>query len=231
MTPFDAVQTEALGKVFGSVVALRKVGVTLAPGVTFLLGKNGAGKSTLLHLLAGLTSPTIGKIFYGGKSSKELGITLRASIGLAPEQPLAYGELTGLENIHMFARLYRLKNPAAAAREAVRSFGLEQVASRLARGYSQGERRRLGLARAFLHDPCLLLLDEPTSGLDGAGAQSLARTVEARAEQGTIVVIATHDPWFGYSLGGRALTLESGKVVSDAPAPKELSAWQNMLKE
>ncbi len=186
---FDEVTVRKVAKVFGPVVALRKVSLTLKPGVTFVVGKNGAGKSTLLSLLATLTRPTMGTILYGGKSAKELGGTLRREIGLAAEEPLGYGELTGFENVLLHAKLHRVKRAMEHTEQVIGHLELREVAARPMSGYSQGERRRLGLARALVHDPRLLLLDEPSSGLDGRGSELLVERIWDAKRAGALVVI------------------------------------------
>jgi ABC-type multidrug transport system ATPase subunit len=226
----DTIEARGLSKLFGRVPALRKVDVQLGAGSpTLLVGANGSGKSTFLALLSTLLRPSTGELLYGGRAASAWGPALRAAIGFAAEQPFGYAELTGRENLLLRARLHRV--PAAAERtdELLHELGLEGVSSRAVAGYSQGERRRLAVAGAFVHEPRVLLLDEPSSGLDSAGAEKLVELVRKAVGRGALVVVAVHDPWLGAELGGRALGLAAGEVLLDEPAPRDEDAFRALL--
>lgn len=227
---FDLVELRQASKVFGAVVALRGASLAFESGkITALVGHNGAGKSTLLSLLATLTSPTTGEILYGGHFARDLGGALRASIGLASDQPMGYGELTGRENVLLQARLHHLSTPLHRVDELIEALGLAPLADRPMAGYSQGERRRVGLARALVHRPHLLLLDEPSAGLDARGAELLVELLRSRREAGAIVVLATHDPLLGAALADRVAALRRGQVVFDDAAPSGEPGWRELL--
>lgn len=227
---FDRVELRGVSKVFGAVVALRGASLHLEAGeVAALVGHNGAGKSTLLCLLATLTHPTEGEILYGGRRAKELGPALRASIGLGSDLPMGYAELTGRENVLFQARAHHLAGGRRLTGELIESLGLAPVADRPMSGYSQGERRRVGLARALIHGPHLLLLDEPTAGLDAEGSAALAELLRERRERGALIVIATHDPWLGAELADRVIALRRGRVVLDDAAPSGEAGWRSLL--
>jgi ABC-type multidrug transport system ATPase subunit len=227
----DSVEARGLGKLFGHVVALRRVDLLLESGsCTLVIGPNGAGKSTLLGLLATLLRPSRGEVLFAGQSAKEHGAALRGSIGFASEQPFAYGELTGRENLHFRAKLYRITKAAERVEKLVTELGLTAVGGRPVSGYSQGERRRLAVASALVHEPQLLLLDEPTSGLDGSGALRLVEQIRGAIGRGAIVVCTTHDPWLGSELGGRVLELRAGQVARDERAPEDEGAFRDLLQ-
>jgi heme ABC exporter ATP-binding subunit CcmA len=149
----------------------------------FLLvtGRNGSGKTTLLRMLAGLTAPTAG----------ELVLPDRREIGFLAHEPLVYRELTPLENLTLFGRLYRVPERAERVGMLLERFGLWDARHERVSTFSRGMQQRLGLCRVLLHAPGLLLLDEPYNALDADGAALLDAVL---AERGRAVVVATHEP-------------------------------------
>ncbi|MBE7454426.1 MAG: ABC transporter ATP-binding protein [Kofleriaceae bacterium] len=190
------VAVRKVGKRFGPYRALAGVDVELAAGeVCALLGPNGAGKSTLLGILSTLVRPSSGEIAYvEGDRPRALDDRLRREIGLLAHASLCYGELTAVENLVFFARLYGVTDPHGRAHALLDEVGLDARArERAARTYSRGMLQRLALARALVAGPSLLLLDEPFTGLDRGGALALGQRLgQARAE-GAIVLVVTHD--------------------------------------
>jgi heme exporter protein A len=148
-------------------------------------GPNGSGKSTLLALCAGLLAPT------GGELEVD---AARERIGYVAHEPLVYRELTALENLDLYGRLYRIPERRERIGMLLERFGLWEARRERVAALSRGMAQRLALCRSLLHDPDLLLLDEPYSGLDAAGAEILdAELVALRAGDHTCV-LATHDP-------------------------------------
>jgi heme ABC exporter ATP-binding subunit CcmA len=172
-----------LSKSFGYKRVFSKIDLELATG-SFLLvtGPNGAGKSTLLRVLAGLAAPT------GG----DLELPERASVGYLGHEPLVYRELTPLENLALFGRLYRVPERSGRIAALLDEFALWDRRDDRVSTFSRGMQQRLALCRVLLHDPQLLLLDEPFNALDADGAELLDRTLAGLA--GRTVVVATHDP-------------------------------------
>jgi heme exporter protein A len=172
-----------LSKNFGPKRVFSKVELVLAPG-SFLLvtGPNGSGKSTLLRVLAGLAAPTAG----------ELELPERSVVGYLGHDPLVYRELTPLENLALFGRLYRVPDVRDRIRLLLERFGLWDRRSDRVSTFSRGMQQRLALCRTLLHEPQLLLLDEPFNALDADGAALLDRTLDELA--GRTLVVATHDP-------------------------------------
>ncbi len=179
------ISARRLGKRFGRKRALDRVSFDLAKdGFLLVTGANGSGKTTLLRLCAGLAAATSGELEVRAR---------REEIGYVGHEPLVYRELTALENLTLFARLYRV--PAGEARVGMflERFGLWEERGSRAGDFSRGMLQRLALCRALLHDPELLLLDEPYNALDARGAEVLDRELKNLAGARTFVV-ATHDP-------------------------------------
>jgi len=152
-------------------------------GFVLVTGPNGSGKTTLLRLCAGLYAPTGGEL----KVDVE-----RGAIGFLAHEPLVYRELTALENLDLYGRLYRLPERRERAGAMLERFGLWRARNERAGTFSRGMLQRLALCRTFLHDPDLLLLDEPFDGLDAEGADLLHAELAERAS--VTALVATHDP-------------------------------------
>jgi heme exporter protein A len=176
---------EGLEKRYGRKRALKGVSFDL-PRRGFLLvtGPNGSGKTTLLRLVAGLAAPTRGTITVDGA---------RGDLGYVGHEPLLYRELTALENLELFGRLYRVSERRERSGMLLERFGLWEVRSDRVSTFSRGMTQRLALCRALLHDPALLVLDEPFTALDDGGAALLDGELTALTGERTIV-LSTHDP-------------------------------------
>ena len=178
-----AIAARSLSKSFGHKRVFSKIDLTLAPGAFLVVtGPNGSGKSTLLRVLAGLAAPSAG----------ELELPERSVVGYLGHDPLVYRELTPLENLTLFARLYRVPDARERIGMLLERFGLWDRRSDRVSTFSRGMQQRLALCRTLLHEPQLLLLDEPFNALDGDGAALLDRTLDELA--GRTFVVATHDP-------------------------------------
>jgi len=174
-----------LGKRYGEKRVLRGIDLELPRGGFLVVtGPNGAGKTTLLRICAGLAQPTEGTI---ERSSA------RAQVGYLGHEPLVYRELTALENLVLYGRLYRIPERRERIGMLLERFGLWEARHERVAAYSRGMTQRLALCRVFLHEPELLVLDEPYSALDEAGAELLdAQLAELRDER--TFLLATHDP-------------------------------------
>jgi ABC-type multidrug transport system ATPase subunit len=179
------IRARGLEKRYGRKRALRAVDLDL-PRDAFLVvtGANGSGKTTLLRLLAGLAAPTRGSL--------DIGVE-RGRLGFLGHEPLVYRELTALENLDLYGRLYRVPERRERAGMLLERFGLWEARNERVSAYSRGMTQRLALCRALLHEPDLLVLDEPYAALDEQGAELLDRELEALVTMRTIVV-STHDP-------------------------------------
>ena len=165
-------------------------------GFAVVTGPNGSGKTTLLRLLAGLALPTRGDLLVDADRSR---------IGYLAHEPLVYRELTAVENLDLYGRLYRIPERRERIGMLLERFSLWEARNERVSTYSRGMTQRLALARAFLHDPDLLVLDEPYSALDEDGVALLDRELEALVGVRTLVV-ATHDP-------ARLASLQTGSLA------------------
>lgn len=200
-------------KAYGPTVALRGVNVTILPArLSLIEGANGSGKSTLLGILGTVIKPTTGKVLYEplGDDMSEV----RAEVGWLSHDTLCYPDLSGRKNVELAARLVGLDVGAAWARARER-FELGAFADRPVRTYSRGQRQRIALARALVHEPSLLLLDEPTTGLDKAGVTRLCAVVDEEVARGAAVVVVSHEPELFRERATSRLVLERGRVVAD----------------
>jgi ABC-type multidrug transport system ATPase subunit len=179
------VRARGLEKRFGDKRVLRGVDLDLARGGFLLVtGPNGSGKTTLLRLVAGLLAPTGGEL--------EVAVE-RGRVGFLGHEPLVYRELTALENLELYGRLYRVPERRERIGMLLERFGLWDARAERAGSFSRGMLQRLALCRALLHEPELLLLDEPFSALDADGAALVDGELAALAGERTFLV-ATHDP-------------------------------------
>jgi heme exporter protein A len=179
------IRGRGLEKRYGRKRVLDGVDVAVrSGGFATVTGPNGSGKTTLLRLLAGLAVPTRGDLVVDAD---------RARIGYLAHEPLVYRELTAVENLDLFGRLYRVAERKERIGMLLERFSLWEARNQRVSTYSRGMTQRLALCRALLHDPELLVLDEPYSALDEAGVQVLDRELEGLAGARTVVV-ATHDP-------------------------------------
>ncbi len=178
-----------------------------------MFGPNGAGKTTLLRLLSGAIRPTSGRVEVEGGASAR-----RAGFGLLSHRSFLYDGLTAEENLHFYARLYRLSRARARVRGALAGVGLDARRGELVKRFSRGMRQRLALARTLLHDPGVVLLDEPYTGLDARAASSLRELLgRLRAEQRTVVLV-THNLSQGLELADRVAVMVAGRWLSDESA-------------
>ena len=179
------IRARGLAKRFGAKRVLAPLDLDVGEGdFVVVTGPNGSGKTTLLRVLAGLVAPTAGEL--------ELGVD-RSELGLLAHEPLVYRELSALENLELFGRLYRVPERRERIGMLLERYGLWDVRQERAGSFSRGMTQRLALCRALLHEPRLLLLDEPFNALDAEGVELLQRELGTlRAER--TVVIATHEP-------------------------------------
>jgi sodium transport system ATP-binding protein len=215
---------DQLAKAFGSrgeVKAVAGVSFTAGDGeITGLLGPNGAGKTTLLRMLATLVVPDSGTATIDGRSVTGERYAVRRSIGVLSDARGLYLRLTGRENIRYYGTLHGLAGDALAVRveKLLRTLGIEGIADRPAQGYSQGERMKVAIARALVHDPSVLLLDEPTNGLDIMSTRALRELLRELAAAGKCLLFSSHVMQEVSALCGRIVILGHGRVAANGTA-------------
>lgn len=210
------IETLKLTKSFGYKQALKETTITIEAGqVVVLAGPNGAGKSTLLRILATLSRPTRGRVAINGIEIPAGAMRARATIGYVGHQTLLYDELTILENLSYYARLYALDKMDARISEVAAQVEIEKRMNDPVRTLSRGYQQRVALARALLHRPRVFLFDEPWTGLDQNSSGVLIRIFEQARREGATVLFSSHE--FERSLGAvdRALIMRNGKVIYD----------------
>jgi drug efflux transport system ATP-binding protein len=194
MTDF-AVETHGLRKVFGPIVALEGLDLTIERGEVFgLLGPNGSGKTTTIRMLTGLMTPTAGSATVVGYDVARQAELLRRRIGYMSQKYGLYDDLTVVENVTFYAGLYGLTNPERKdrVRDQLSAFQLTARAQQLAGTLSGGWKQRLALACATTHRPDMIFLDEPTAGVDPASRRLFWERIYALSEGGTTILVTTH---------------------------------------
>jgi ABC-type multidrug transport system ATPase subunit len=233
-----AARLEDASKLYGSFAALRRVTVEFPAGSsTVIVGDNGAGKSTLLRLVAGLITPSMGKVQAFGDAPH----LQRRRIAYMSHDTMLYDELSAMENLKYFASLERHGGVGcsctASPEMALRAVGLDPRLTRPVGQYSQGMRQRASLARVLQTDPEILLLDEPFSNLDSDSARNMVelledfrtwpvegRSANRQSAPGRTILLTTHQPKLAEALAERTLTMKAGALVSIANRSNGLTA-------
>jgi heme exporter protein A len=186
-----AIDVDHVWKFYGDYPALRDISLSIGQGACLaLLGRNGAGKTTLLRILAGLSRHAKGNVSILGEDVRSEGA--RRQIGVLGHAIGVYDELSATENLVLFARLYGVPDPKRAAEEWLERTGLTNAASALLREFSRGMRQRLAVARAFIHNPRVLLLDEPFTALDDRAILVLQNVLRDGLATGKTIIMSTH---------------------------------------
>lgn len=225
----DAVQ---VSKTFGDRKALDKVTFSLPRGAFLsIFGPNGAGKSTLLRVLATLARPTSGSVRVLGIDAKEEPDRVRGRIGMVSHQAMLYPDLTALENLEFYARMYGVGDPAERSRALLKRVGLDHRRFDAVRTFSRGMTQRLAIARALVHDPAVLFLDEPYAGLDPHAVEIFDGLLEDLRDGRTFVMVS-HDLRKGFDACSHALVLARGKVVAfEAKGQVDFEAFSQLYRE
>jgi sodium transport system ATP-binding protein len=211
-------------KRFGEVEAVRGVSFQALDGeVTGLLGPNGAGKTTTLRMLSGLMRPDTGTIHVDGSDVVADPIGSQRFMGLLPDSRGLYPRMTAREHIRYFGELRGLTAAALDERteRLIRRLGLEPLAGRKVGGFSQGERTKVALARALVHEPRNVILDEPTNGLDIMSTRAVRELIRGLRHDGCCVVFSSHIMQEVSALCDRIVVIAQGRVVADG-TPDEL---------
>jgi ABC-type multidrug transport system ATPase subunit len=203
-----------LVKQFGRFAALRGVSASFEAARLYgILGDNGAGKTTLLRMLAGLVTPTRGQITILGKNNPR---EVCRELGYMAHPSLLYDEMSGMENLRYFARLYSLADEKRCA-DSIAAVGLDAGLLRPVGQYSQGMRQRMSLARALLNDPKILLLDEPFSNVDIRSAREMVKLLGHMRDAGKTIFVVTHQASLLDGMANEFVWMDSGQIINRTP--------------
>jgi len=203
---------------FGEIQAVDGVSFQVEPGETYgLLGPNGAGKTTTISMIAGLLASDGGEVIVGGQSMTTRTIKLKERIGYVPQDLAIYPDLSGLENLVFFARLYGMSSSDAKKRanEVLETIGLSDRARDQTKKYSGGMKRRLNIGIGLLNRPKLLILDEPTVGVDPQSRNAILESVEQLSTAGMAVLYTTHYMEEAERLCDRVGIIDHGKLIAE----------------
>jgi putative ABC transport system ATP-binding protein len=216
-------QTENLNKAYSSVMAVQDVSLAIAPGeFVVIMGRSGSGKTTLLHLLAGLESPTSGRILFQGQdisqlNEDQLALWRRQHVGLVFQAFHLIPTLSALENVAfpLYPTHTRAEERRRTALARMEQVGLGQRAEHRPGQLSGGEQQRVAIARALINRPSLILADEPTGNLDSqSSAEVMQLFRQLNREQGVAIVLVTHDDEVA-AVAGRVIEMKDGKIVKN----------------
>ncbi len=222
-----------LTKSFGRFTALNSLSLDLAPGeLLTIFGRNGAGKTTFLKIVSSIIRTYSGTVTLFGTNLKQADEATRRRIGFVSHESFLYKDLTVRDNLMFYARLYRIESRKDRIDEMISAVDLEAKTAVPVRALSRGMRQRLSIARAFIHEPDLLLLDEPFTGLDERAAGILDKFLDEFIRGGGAVMMATHDIERGWRHAHRVAVLDRGTVVKETSAnDSTLDAFREEYRE
>ena len=224
----SAVAVEGVWKFYGDYPALRNIQLTVEPGACLaLIGRNGAGKTTLLRIVAGFSRPGKGEVKIFGAAPRDP--SARHRIGFIGHGISLYDELSALENLMLYARLYGLEDPRHSAHHWLERTGLERSANGLVREFSRGMRQRLAVARAFLHDPRVLLLDEPFTALDDRAIAVLQLLLREALSASKTIVMSTHQLREAMELATHVALINRGQLAYHGDCTPEMAADPTLI--
>lgn len=212
------IELQHVTKLYGTVIGVNDVTLTLESGAYGLIGPNGSGKTTLLNLITGQLRPTMGTVRVFGQPPWQRDRLLRM-IGLCPSVDILYPNVTALDWVRYLVELYGFSRREARERSerALRDVGMAPFMERPMGTYSLGLRQRAKLAQAFAHDPTLLVLDEPFNGLDPVGRHDMAEVLRGWVRRGRSLMLASHVLHEVEAISQRFLLIRGGRVLASGP--------------
>ena len=225
-----AILARGVSKYFGDFPALRDIHLEIWPGcVLAMLGRNGAGKTTLLRILAGLSAPTTGEVAFPARRSADR--DRQSLVGVVGHGTWIYDDLTAEENLRFFCSLYGVADVPRVVEEWLGRVGLERFRRTRAAEYSRGMRQRLTIARAFMHEPSILLLDEPWTSLDDRAMKLLSSLIREARELDRCVVICSHQLREAVEVADEVALLHRGRIAHRGPVDEGLRRDPQSLYE
>ena len=224
MANTPVLECHGLRRRFGDLVAVDGVGFQIAAGETYgLLGPNGAGKTTTISMIAGLLERDAGEVTVAGRPMTTKTVRAKSALGYVPQDLAIYPDLSGLENLLFFARLYGMSRAQARARarEVLEVIGLADRAKDATKTYSGGMKRRLNVGLGLLNHPKLLILDEPTVGVDPQSRNAILESVAGLSGAGMAVLYTTHYMEEAERLCDRVGVVDHGHLIAEG-TPREL---------
>jgi len=212
------IRLERLTKQFGAVTAVRDLSVAVAPGEIYgLIGPNGSGKTTTVRLLTGLYRPTAGRILVDGVDLLRAPERAKQAMGYIPDEPFVYEKLSGREFLHLMGELYGVPRSKRAARieRLLTLFPLASVIDGYVESYSRGNKQKLTILAALLHEPRVLVVDEPIVGLDPESAIKAREILKTFAAAGGAILLCTHTLVFAETVCHRVGLLREGVLVQE----------------
>jgi sodium transport system ATP-binding protein len=219
------IEVRNLYKSFGDVKAVNGVSFTAPDGqITGLLGPNGAGKTTTLRMLYSLLPPDSGEIRIDGLDPTRDAMEIKRTLGVVPDSRGLYSRLTARENISYYGELHGMSRQAIKSRieELERTLDMSEFLDRRTEGFSQGQRVKVAIARAMVHQPQTVLMDEPSNGLDVMSTRALRDYIRGLRRAGQSVVLSTHIMQEVAALCDRIVIIAKGEVAADGTAEQLL---------
>ncbi len=212
------IRLDGVAKSFGDVQALRGITFDVPDGqITGLLGPNGAGKTTALRVVYGVLRPDAGHALVDGIDLSEGRLGAQQRLGVFPHAQGLYARLTAREHVLYFGRLHGMSGPSLERRadELISALAMEDIADRRTEGFSQGQRVKVALARALVHEPRNVVLDEPTNGLDVAATRQVRTLLRQLREQGRCILFSSHVMQEVSALCDRVVVISRGAVAAE----------------
>ena len=210
------IHLDHITKTFGSFVAVDDLTVTIQPGEFFgFLGPNGAGKTTTIKMMAGLFTPTSGRILIDGHDTVKEPIEAKKALAYIPDQPFLYDKLTGREFLYFVGGLFKIEKKALAGKieELISHFEVGDWVDKRTEDYSQGMRQRITIAAALVHDPSVIVIDEPMVGLDPRSARIVKDTLKQKSRAGASIFMSTHSLQVAEELCDRIGIIKNGRLI------------------